>query len=280
MKNLLSRTLTGIIYVAVIIAGLCTGQVSFMALGILLAGLGVAEFLGITGNRSFKMLVADLTGTVILVGGFDTVAATWANGWSFPAFTVWGAIFVAWLITRIVVQLYSHDPAPLRRLACSLMSQIYIALPVALMCCIYNAANGHALLLAVFILIWVNDTGAYLVGSRIGRHRLFERLSPKKSWEGFFGGMIFAVIAAVVMFVCFPQYYGTRPLAFMAVLGVLIPVFATWGDLAESMIKRTLNVKDSGKILPGHGGILDRIDSLLVAVPATVVYLAVWRLFF
>lgn len=279
MKNLLSRTLTGIIYVAVIAAGLCTGQTPFMALGILLAGLGVEEFLRITGNKSYGLLLTDLAGTMIIVTGCDTVAATWANGWAFPAFTVWGTLFTAWLILRIVVQLYSHNPAPLRRLACTLMAQMYVALPVALMCCVYNSTQGHALMLGVFVLIWVNDTGAYLVGSRIGRHRLFERLSPKKSWEGFFGGMALSIIASLVMYHYFPAQYAVRPLAFMAGLGVLIPIFATWGDLAESMIKRTLNVKDSGHILPGHGGILDRIDSLLVAVPATVVYLALWRLF-
>ena len=279
MNNLLSRTLTGIIYVAIIVAGLCTGHVSFMALGCLLAGLRVAEFLNLTGNRSMPMLVADLAGALIVVAGMDTVATTWINGWSFPALTVWGLLFTAWFAIRFVAQIYSKDDAPLRRLACSMMALMYVALPVALMSCVYNASEGGALMMAVFVMIWLNDTGAYLVGSQIGRHKLFERLSPKKSWEGFIGGMILTMASAPAMYHFFPEVAGGRGVWFMVGLGMIVPIAATWGDLAESMLKRSLHVKDSGKILPGHGGILDRIDSLLLVVPVTVTYIGIWRLF-
>lgn len=270
MKNLLLRTITGAVYVAIIIAGICVSQSTFILLGCLLAGLATVEFGRMTGQRSWLTSFVDLTGSLVMVLAMDSMVY-YTAAFSAPII-IWAAIYLLWLMLRIVMQLYSHNPAPLRVLATSLMTQLYIALPIAMMSIVY-AYGGPALLLIVFIMIWLNDTGAYLVGSTLGRHRLFERLSPKKSWEGFFGGMIFCIIAAVL----FQYYYMGPAMGYTMVasisLGVIVPVVATWGDLAESMIKRSLNVKDSGHILPGHGGILDRIDSLLLVVPAVVLWL-------
>ncbi len=125
----------------------------------------------------------------------------------------------------------------------------------------------------MFILIWLSDTGAFCVGSLIGKHRLFERISPKKSWEGFFGGLIFCLIAGLVMFYGFHSYFLIMNLWQMLGFCAMVCVMGTWGDLVESLIKRSLGVKDSGHLLPGHGGILDRIDSLLVVVPGVTVYI-------
>ena len=122
--------------------------------------------------------------------------------------------------------------------------------------------------LSIFIFNWVNDTGAYCTGMLFGKHRLFERISPKKSWEGSVGGAVFSIIAAMVMAHFFP---------FMTP-GLVTVVFGTWGDPTESLMKRTLGIKDSGNILPGHGGMLDRFDSTLMAVPAAVVYLYILSL--
>ena len=129
----------------------------------------------------------------------------------------------------------------------------------------YNAL----LVIAFFSFIWINDTGAYIVGCTIGKHRLFERISPKKSWEGFFGGLAFSLLLGWVWstqcsFLNMGQWIG---------LSAVVSIFSTWGDLCESLLKRTLNVKDSGNILPGHGGLLDRLDSVFLASPATVIYL-------
>ncbi|MDE6280052.1 MAG: phosphatidate cytidylyltransferase, partial [Paramuribaculum sp.] len=118
------------------------------------------------------------------------------------------------------------------------------------------------------IMLWLNDTGAYCVGSLMGRHRLCERLSPKKSWEGFWGGMFFTAVGAVLLM---PWYMPGTPWIFGAGTGIIISIAATWGDLVESMLKRSQGVKDAGNILPGHGGILDRIDSLLLAAPVFAV---------
>ena len=273
MKNLLLRTITGAVYVAVIVAGICVSPITFILLSCLLAVLATVEFGTMTGQRSWLTKAVDAVGSLLIVLSF--------SGYGAILYSISASIFFypIWLIVRIVMQLYSHNPAPLRTLATSLMSQLYIALPIGLMAIIYGY-GGPSVLLIVFIMIWLNDTGAYLVGSALGRHKLFERLSPKKSWEGFFGGMLFCIIAAVLLqwFYMGPDL-GYSPVASIA-LGVIVPVFATWGDLAESMIKRSLNVKDSGHILPGHGGILDRIDSLLLVVPAVAYWVAICAAFF
>jgi phosphatidate cytidylyltransferase len=123
--------------------------------------------------------------------------------------------------------------------------------------------------LALFIFVWLNDSGAYLIGSVMGRHRLFERISPKKSWEGFWGGFILVLASSQIFAFYFPSISWFNWLGMAAV----IVVFATWGDLTESLMKRMLGVKDSGNLLPGHGGMLDRFDSILMALPALYIYL-------
>ncbi len=135
----------------------------------------------------------------------------------------------------------------------------------------YNAI----LPLSIFIFNWVNDTGAYCTGMLFGKHKLFERISPKKSWEGSIGGSVFCIISSFILAHFFP---------FMSTgvwigLALTVVIFGTWGDLTESLLKRRLGIKDSGNILPGHGGMLDRFDSAILAIPAAVVYLYVVSLF-
>ena len=167
-----------------------------------------------------------------------------------------------------------------------MMSQLYIALPFSLL----NVLAFHQseagpfsvfdpiLPLSVFVFLWINDTGAYLFGSLLGRHKLFPRISPGKSWEGSFGGAVLVMLVAWGISYLTDQYsilniqYSMSPLAWVG-LGLTVVIFGTWGDLVESLFKRTLGIKDSGSILPGHGGMLDRFDSSLLAIPAAVVYL-------
>ena len=158
-----------------------------------------------------------------------------------------------------------------------MMSQIYIALSFALLNVLaYHSSATESvsqynpiLPLSIFIFNWVNDTGAYCTGMLFGKHRLFERISPKKSWEGSIGGAVFSIIAAIVM----AHFFTFLSTGVWIGLGLTVVVFGTWGDLTESLMKRTLGIKDSGNILPGHGGMLDRFDSTLMVVPAAVVYL-------
>ena len=188
-------------------------------------------------------------------------------------------VYLLYLTFRLVMQLYSQESSPLTNIAYSYMGQMYIALPLGLMSMYYTLPDGKFLLLAMFIMIWLNDTGAFLVGSMIGKHKLFPRISPNKSWEGFIGGVVFAIASSFVFKYCFPSYFENISIFGLAGMGAVVGAFATWGDLVESLIKRTLGVKDSGKLLPGHGGILDRIDSLLLVIPASLLYLTALVLF-
>jgi phosphatidate cytidylyltransferase len=128
------------------------------------------------------------------------------------------------------------------------------------------------ILIGFFLLLWTNDTGAYLVGSSMGRHRLMERISPKKSWEGFFGGMILTLLVARL----FSGWLGVADTTGWMVIAVIISIAGTLGDLIESMLKRSLGFKDSGTIMPGHGGFLDRFDSVVVAFPLVYLYIALF----
>jgi phosphatidate cytidylyltransferase len=162
-----------------------------------------------------------------------------------------------------------------------MLSQLYIALPFSMInvLAFQRDALGiqyyYLIPLSVMVFLWANDTGAYCVGSRLGKHKLFPRISPAKTWEGSIGGAVFVMIAASLIgyfankgdsntVLNIPEWIG---------LGLIVVIFGTWGDLVESLFKRTLGIKDSGTILPGHGGMLDRFDSSLLAIPASVVYL-------
>lgn len=152
-----------------------------------------------------------------------------------------------------------------------MMSQLYIAVPFSIIPCLAFSNNGFVWIypLAIFLFLWTNDTGAYCFGTLFGKHRLFERISPKKSWEGSIGGGVLSLVVASVV------AYFDQSLNLWQWLGfaLVVVVFGTWGDLVESLLKRQLGIKDSGNILPGHGGMLDRFDSSLLAIPAVAVYL-------
>ena len=284
MKNLIKRSITGIIYVALIVAAVLSGGWWFVALFSLFAVLAVNEFSTLcntgSGGENIPTLVTDMTGALILVVGLGSVNL----GLLSPHTTavLGGTFFLLYLLyltIRLVMQLYNHENSPLANLAYSYMGQLYIALPLGILSMYYTLPDGKALLLAMFIMIWLSDTGAFVTGSLIGRHKLFPRISPAKTWEGFFGGIIFVVASAFVMKYFFPTYFESISTSGLCFMGVTVAIFATWGDLVESLIKRTLGVKDSGNLLPGHGGILDRIDSLLLVVPASLFYLITLTLF-
>ena len=278
MNNLIKRALSGAVYVALIVCGIMAGGWWFIALSCLFAVLALNEFYGLSngssGGENVSTLVIDIAGGFILVAGLGCVNLGLLS--PFTTRVIGGTLFMLYLlylVVRLVSQLYSREVSPLVNLAFSYMGQLYIALPLGLMSMYYTFSNGAWLLLAMFVMIWLSDTGAYLVGSAIGKHKLFPRISPGKTWEGFIGGLIFATGAGVAFKYLCPGCFDSMPVCAMAGLGIVVSLFATWGDLVESLIKRTLGVKDSGSIMPGHGGILDRIDSLLLVVPASLIYL-------
>ena len=278
MSNLIARTITGIIYVTAVVVCFLRPYAMELLFAIITV-LTLWEYCSLVNNiRGVRVnrFICTVAGAYLFlaVGGFcsGVVPTT--------------AVFVPYLLTVVylfVSELYIKSENTVNNWAYSMLSQMYIALPLATINVLaFNAAPGgivhyNSLLpLSVFIFLWVNDTGAYCCGSLLGRHKLFPRISPHKSWEGSIGGAVFVMIAAAIVFhvtkdagephfmLSLPQWIG---------LGLVVTVFGTWGDLVESQFKRTLGIKDSGKILPGHGGMLDRFDSSLMAIPAAVIYL-------
>ena len=258
VKKFIIRAISGILYGVLIIASLVIdNELLFDILFGLIAVLGIHEFnhlMSAEGRNIEKSL--DAVGGLLLF----LVPVIWVIGGS----TLGIGLYLAYLVARLVVQLYIKQGNPLTSLSASLMGQVYVALPLSILSSLYHFV-GQYMVLAMFAFIWISDTGAYMVGCLIGKHRLFERISPKKSWEGFFGGLGLSIIIAALAARFIPDgYVLLSGYAQWIVFAVLVTIFSTWGDLCESLIKRTVGVKDSGKLIPGHGGILDRIDSLLL----------------
>lgn len=264
-KNWLIRSLSGIVYVGIIVGCIFWGNIPFSILAALLGVIAVFEFEkiceGISVNTLPPMLL-DAVGVVFL-----------AFSWLWYPLIGWIVVY----LFRMVLELYVKNDRPIRCMALSLMTQIYIGLPLAAMT-MMGCYVGLHLILAIFLMIWINDTGAFVVGSLLGRHRLFERISPKKSWEGFFGGLGFNLIAGWLFAIGGGHFWDVKwNVITWLIFGAVVTIFSTWGDLVESMIKRSLNIKDSGNFIPGHGGILDRIDSLLLVMPAAFIFLIIYN---
>lgn len=270
-RNVIVRSLSGAIYVSALIGAVLAGGIWMLLLTFVLAVCASYEFILMTKERKIQRYAAVVD---ISAAGLLQIIAGLTHGGDGVAVLIMLTLYIIFIVMRSVMQLYSEGVNPINALARSYMVQIYIALPLAIFS-VMDYYLPHPIVLAMLIFIWVNDTGAFCVGSTMGRHKLFERISPKKTWEGFWGGMLFCVVAAFVMRGCFPQYYDMFSYGAMCRFGILVSIFATFGDLLESLIKRTCGVKDSGHIIPGHGGVLDRIDSLLFVVPVSLIYLLI-----
>jgi phosphatidate cytidylyltransferase len=273
MKNIILRSISGAVYVALIVGCILLGNYAFLALGIILTALGLIELFKLNHASEphcniLPCFLDVISGVIMVTGAWCLFIENCATGVNISC-----AAYLLVFLVRLVSQLYIKESTSLSTLMSSLFGQMYIAFPLSLMMAMY--AQSHEMVLVMFIFIWLNDTGAFIVGSSIGRKPLFQRLSPKKSWEGFWGGMLFCIAAAIIIECLWPEFIGTLSVATAIGMAIITSVFSTWGDLMESMIKRTLNVKDSGKLIPGHGGILDRIDSLLFVIPALICYLLI-----
>ena len=279
MKNLITRSITGVIFVAAVVTCFLRPE-AMIFLFALVTGLTVWEYTGIVNNLE-NVAVNRFLSTVAAVYFFLAMAG-------FCSGIVPSAVFIPYLLTVVymfISELYTKAPNPINNWAYIMLSQMYIVLPFSMINVLAFRGAGDAVIynyllpLSIFIFLWTNDTGAYLSGSLFGKHKLFPRVSPGKSWEGSIGGgiLVLAVAAflgwyensgihegAVELAMSIPQWMG---------LGLVVVFFGTWGDLVESLFKRTIGIKDSGNILPGHGGMLDRFDSSLMAIPAAVVYI-------
>ena len=292
MKNLIVRTITGIIFVAAIVASFLRPEAMVLLFSII-TGMTIWELCGLVNERD-GVTVNRFICTVAGVYFFYAMTYFCSDFYGGAAKSV---VFIPYLVTIIyllVSELYAKQKDPIHDWAYTMLSQMYIALPFSLLNVLAFTATPNGMItfnsllpLSVFIFLWVNDTGAYCTGSLLGRHKLFPRISPAKSWEGSIGGAIFVLAAAYAigyydnMLVMDGDNSGRGLLSIPAWLGLglVVVIFGTWGDLVESLFKRTLGIKDSGNILPGHGGMLDRFDSSLLAIPAAVVYLYTLSLF-
>lgn len=269
LKNLIVRGITGIFYVAIMVVSFLR-PMAMTFLFALITGMTVWEFSGLVNERanvSINRFICSAAGVFlsIAMAGFCSGLTT-------------AVVFIPYLITIIylfVSELYLKQNDALNDWAYSMMSQLYIALPLSTIYILayYKGEFYYLLPLTVFVLLWFNDSGAYLSGSLFGRHKLFPRISPGKSWEGSIGGGICVVLVSLLIWYIEPENASGLNAAQWIGLGLVVVFFGTWGDLVESLLKRTLGIKDSGNVLPGHGGMLDRFDSALLAIPASVVYI-------
>ena len=250
----------------------------------LVTGMTIWEFTGLVNNHCAGITVNRMISTV--AGVYFFLAMAGYNSGLTPA-----TVFIPYLVSIVylmVAELYLKQQDPIGDWAYTMLSQMYIALPFSLLNVLAFRSTAvdiqytYLVPLSVFVFLWINDTGAYLCGSLLGKHKLFPRISPGKSWEGSIGGGLLVMAVAVLVWYLTEQY-GVNDIQLNAFewagLGLTIVVFGTWGDLIESLFKRTIGIKDSGNILPGHGGMLDRFDSSLMAIPAAVVYLYTLTLF-
>ena len=267
MKKLLVRVATGAVFGITLLACILYNNISFGALFALVTCLAVNEFCNLVHDykkTTFSTPVAVIGGLYLFLALFMLDKVTEP----FMLFVPY-LLLVAYAFVR---ELYKKAGSPLDNFAYFALSQLYAALPFALLNILSTfgpEAYNYIMPLSIFIFLWCSDSGAYFVGSAIGRHKLFERISPKKSWEGSIGGGVLALVAAYILSIYYPML-GTLEWLGMA---AVVVVTGTWGDLIESCMKREMGIKDSGNILPGHGGILDRFDSAILAIPSVVIYL-------
>ena len=278
MTNFVRRTVTGAFIVIFVLGGLWLHPLSFFIVGaVMIGGTQHEYYLMVRGTGVRPQLVTGIISGFILYVTSTLIALGWLP---FKGFLV----LIPVISIVMVIELFRNVERPFDSLAHTFFSILYTAVPFSMFP--FSAFNRTGLepllqmegiqfspgiLIGFFLLLWTNDTGAYLVGSLMGKHRLFERISPKKSWEGFFGGMLLTLLVARLI----SGWLGVADTTGWMIIAFIVSFAGTLGDLLESMLKRSLGLKDSGTIMPGHGGFLDRFDSVVVAFPLVYLYLAI-----
>ena len=273
MKNLLTRTASGIVFIGIMVGCLLGGDIPYACLMLfLLAGM-LSEFYELTLGKGkwLQKITGLLFGASLWAASFFLFKnpSPYSDAGGFLALTMW-CFFILWLILP-VAQLFRKEEKPFLIVAYVLSGILYIAVPLSL--ANFLGANDRPVLLGLFIILWSNDVGAYVFGmlfGKKGKHRLCPSISPKKSWEGLAGGILIALAAGYALWSLGLFTFG---LVHTLTISLLLAVSGVFGDLIESMLKRSAGVKDSGKIIPGHGGLLDRFDAALLALPVACIYL-------
>ena len=278
MNEFFKRTLSGAIYVGVVVGSILYGSHFFLTLIALLAMLAIKEYNYLQHKYSSLLdRISEVSAILPCLACYYMLQG--ASGQHIVL--VSSICYALIIITLLIVELWDTKNNPFVIWGHILISHIMIALPFASMCMLF--AINKWLILAIFVLIWLNDTGAYLVGSLTaklpsGNHKMFPRVSPKKSWEGLIGGIMLSIGAGILLahlgwFDLLAEKMNVYVIG--AVFALIVSVFGTIGDLVESLMKRTIGVKDSGRFLPGHGGVLDRFDSILLAAPMALILITI-----
>jgi phosphatidate cytidylyltransferase len=262
-----TRAITGFFFIIVMLASLLLGRYVFSVFYLLLSSYCLWEFYGLIKKAGFKpSLTAGLLSGAFIYVIFGLVACPSENDYHKLLF-----LLPVTLSSVFIQELFTKHEAPFTNIAYTYLGLIFTIIPFTFfhaLAYVGGMFNFH-FPMAFLLMLWANDTGAYLVGSKFGKTKLFERHSPKKTWEGLIGGILITALAAYIISI----YYADVALEHWIWIGVIISCFGTTGDLIESMFKRSIDVKDSGGILPGHGGLLDRFDGLLIACPIVYAYL-------
>jgi len=274
LSTFLKRTISGTLFVIIIIGSILLGRYSFLLVFISLMLFSLYEFYKICLHSRVRpqVLYGMLIGALIFMANYF-----------FAIGQIGSYIFlglIPLLLSIFIIELYRNQNKPIHNIGFTLLGLLYVALPFALLNYIvlsyssYRIGYQSHLLIGFFALAWANDSGAYAVGVSIGKNKLFPKISPKKSWEGLIGGFFTTALVAWIISMIFPEVSIVN----WFFIGFITAVMSVFGDLVESMFKRSIGVKDSGKFLPGHGGVLDRFDGILFAAPVVFVYLEMMML--
>ncbi len=268
MKNLLTRTITSVVFLAIMLGAIYAGLHIFSLLSLIFTIIGLYEF----SKFKPKLFVNYFPRLMLIFSGVMIFSVITLSSSGLVPFK-YSVLGLAMILPCLLIILFSKNGKPLNNLSNFILGMLYVSVPFALLTRFYFlndlGIEDFQVVLGFFIILWCNDVFAYLIGSAFGRTKLYEKISPKKTWEGTIGGVILSVAAAYVLSI----YFWGLSLQNWLVLGAIISIFGSIGDLFESSMKRKAGIKDSGKIMPGHGGILDRFDGMIFAAPAVYVYL-------
>lgn len=274
-SNLTQRLITGILGAAGIITGVCVGEWSYFVIFFIICFFTLLEFYKLVGLDGLapQKAYGTLCGIVIYALSFLIEGRIALNGAVIPTHCY---ILIFPLISCIyMIKLYKKfERKPFTNIAFTFLGIFYVAVPFAMLnVLVYEGGHyNYEVILGTLLILWASDTGAYFAGTRFGKRKLFERISPKKSWEGFVGGALLAMVFVIGL----SRYLHSLSPQQWFVVGVIIIVGGTFGDLIESLLKRSIEIKDSGDSLPGHGGFLDRFDGLLISAPFIAAYLKIF----
>jgi phosphatidate cytidylyltransferase len=274
LKGLSKRAITAVFFILIMLAGIFGGPYAFISLFSIITGLCLWEFLGMTleDENYLTAFLRRISGIILGLVPLELVFLLMRYEGFERITTMFVAVFIPLVFLMFIFEMFSKTRKPFANLAFILMGVVYIGVPFAMLSYItlYRGFYDPNIVFGLLALVWMNDTGAYLGGSKFGKTKLLPRISPKKTWEGFFFGIIATLITAYAVCNLLP---GPLDLMNWIALAIIVILFGTTGDLVESMLKRSVQVKDSGRLLPGHGGVLDRFDAFIFILPFTTAYL-------